>query len=225
MSLSDVLTVLTAEEARAAVNVAPMSTLERQRHLQFIRHFMDAPFYANTDAYLTSFQEDEEVQLPVWMVTHLRTLAGAYPAEGSLHFRFASFMPGCTSPIAERLGGLWFSVNLLGWPSNRRETDALKNAAPNVSLFPIGSERTEDTFQLAINVKARRDSGVYLYDLERVMANASRGEDVMASVYPVFASPGDLLARVAAIRHGTTVTESQTSGSRVTTHAPGGRGT
>lgn len=33
MSISDVLTVLTAEEARAAVNVAPMSTLERQRHL------------------------------------------------------------------------------------------------------------------------------------------------------------------------------------------------
>lgn len=225
MNISDVLTVLSADEARAAVGTAPMSALERQRHLQFIRHFPDAPFYANTDAYLTSFQEEEEAQLPAWMVTHLRTLAGAYPAQGSLHFRFASFMPGCTSPLAERLGGLWFSVNLLGWPSNRRETDALKNAAPNISLFPIGCEHTEDTCQLAINVKARRDSGVYLYDLERVMANVSRGEDVMASVYPVFASPGDLLARVAAIRHGKTVTEAQTSGSRVTAHMPGGRDT
>ncbi|WP_022803183.1 SMI1/KNR4 family protein [Deinococcus ficus] len=209
MNLSDVLTVLTAEEARAAVGAAPISAPERRRHLQFIRHFPDAPFYANTDAYLTSFQEEEEVQLPAWMVTHLRTVAGAYPAEGSLHFRFTSFMPGCTAPLAERLGELWFSVNLLGWPSNRREANALKHAAPNVSLFPIGSERTEDTWQLAINVKARRDTGVYLYDLERVMGNVARGEDVMASVSPVFASLGDLLSRVAAIRHGQTVTEAR----------------
>lgn len=75
MTISD---ILTAEEVRTAVNTSPMSALERRRHLQFIRHFLDVPFYANTSTFLTSFQE-EDVQFPALpgrSVTHLSSLAG-----------------------------------------------------------------------------------------------------------------------------------------------------
>ena len=47
----------------------------------------------------------------------LRTLAAVDPAVGRRPFPGASSRPESASPHSDRLAGLWFSVNRLGWPA------------------------------------------------------------------------------------------------------------
>ena len=117
-------------------------------------------------------------------------------------------MDASLSPLQEELDQLWFSLDYIGWPSNKRQQKVLKNAGKDISLFPIGSEINDDGYQLAINVAIDDDTKIYQYHMNSLMANDRNKEDIMASVFPVFSSPGEMLSKIRAIRHGDIVTES-----------------
>ncbi|WP_245556589.1 hypothetical protein [Deinococcus aquatilis] len=206
--MTEILVVMTDNEARKQIESSSLTESEKQLHQAFVDHFPGSRFFANTPEFIKSFEEDEKVSLPKWAAEHLTTLSGAFPAEGSLHFAFSSFQEGSSSPLNEELGHLWFSLDYIGWPSNKRQQKVLKNARKGISLFPIGAEVTDDGYQLAINVAGEDDTTIYQYQINSLMANASTAEEIMASVFPVFQSPGEMLSKVRAIRHGKSTTES-----------------
>lgn len=206
--MTQIFVVMNEEEAREGVERSTLSAGEKQLHLAFVAHFAGSRFFANTPEFVESFQEDEDVTLPPWVVEHLTTLSGAFPAEGSLYFAFSSFMDASLSPLQEELDQLWFSLDYIGWPSNKRQQKVLRNAGKDISLFPIGSEINDDAYQLAINVAIDNDTKIYQYHMNSLMANDRNKEDIMASVFPVFSSPGEMLSKIRAIRHGDIVTES-----------------
>lgn len=207
--MTSIFTVMNDEEARTRVQESDLSEQEQRFHLMFIEHFAGSRFFANTPEFVESFQEDEDVTLPSWTIAHLTALSGAFPAEGTLHFAFDSFMADSLSPLTEELDHLWFSLEYNGWPSNKRQKKVLKSAGENISLFPIGAELQDDGYQLAINVAVQDDTRIYQYHINSVMANDKNADPTMASVFPIFSSPGEMLSKVKAIRHGKNITESK----------------
>lgn len=206
--MAEMLTVMNDDEARSKIESSILSESEKRLYRFFVERFAGSRFFANTPEFVESFQEDEKVGLPNWATEHLTILSGAFPAEGSLHFAFSSFAKDTFSPIEDELDQLWFSLDYIGWPSDRREQKVLKQAGKNISLFPIGSELVDDGYQLAINVTGEDDTAIYQYHLASLMSNESNKEEVMSNVYRIFTSPGEMLSKIGAIKHGSVVTRS-----------------
>lgn len=200
--MSDVYSVMTDSEALERIKAMAVGNAEMAFYKEFIENFPGARFYYNSESFIEEYQEEEDVVLPEWFQTHLQTLAGAFPAEGSLMYQFASFMDDSRSPLADQVENLWFKIGLTGWPSGKRQREALQHSSAKLSLFPIGVVTEDEGYQLAINLKQRRDRAVYLFHLNDVMSMISEGEDIAAMTFKVFASPGDMLSRVKAIQHG-----------------------
>lgn len=207
--MTGIFTVMNDEEARTRIQESNLSEQEQRLHLMFIEHFAGSRFFANTPEFVQSFQEEEDVTLPSWTIAHLTALSGAFPAEGTLYFAFDSFMADSLSPLTEELDHRWFSLEYSGWLSNKRQKKVLKSAGEDVSLFPIGAELQDDGCRLAVNIAVQNDMTIYQYHIDSVMANDKNADLTMASVFPIFSSPGEMLSKVKAIRHGKTVTESK----------------
>ncbi|AFD27628.1 hypothetical protein DGo_PB0359 (plasmid) [Deinococcus gobiensis I-0] len=50
---------------------------------------------------------------------------------------------------------------------------------------------------------------IYQYHINSVVANDKNADPTMASVFPIFSSPGEMLSKVKTIRHGKNTNESR----------------
>ncbi|THF68869.1 hypothetical protein E7T06_14470 [Deinococcus sp. Arct2-2] len=200
--MADIVINMDAEVARQRIFTSELEEIEQSRYLNFVEHFPSANFYANTMDALQSYQEDQKIKLPAWFLTYRSTLAEAYAGADDLALQFASFTDQfhVGSPRRRQLSDMWYTLSLPGLPKGKKERNILLKGSPSIKLFPIAVDIVDDRYQLGINLN-KDDTRIYEYHIEDVQASFSNGEDISVSLFPVFASPGDLLSRIQNIRH------------------------
>lgn len=205
--MSDPIIHLTAEQARQSIEDAQLTAQESKLYSMFVDHFPDALFFANTEEALSDYQKEQRVQLPSWFLLHRLTLAEAYADAADLAIQFASFTDAFDvgSPRWKDLNDIWYTLNMLGLPRSKQQRNIYLKGSPELRLFPIAVDVEDSRYQLGINLD-EADTRIYEYHVEDIEAAFAAKEDIAISVMPVFASPGDMLSRIARIQHDGQVT-------------------
>lgn len=206
--MTEVVILLTAAEARERVLKAGWPAEEAAAHLAFVNAFPDAEFFANTEEILEEYQQEQRVRLPAWFLLARRTLAEAYAGAQDLALQFDGFTDhfNVGSALKKTVGNSWFTLSLPGLPKRKKDRQMYLRTEEGLHLFPIAVNVDDDAYQLGINLLGE-DTHIYAYHVEDIEAAFNAGEPVAENVFPVFASPGDLLSHVVRIRHEGVVTE------------------
>lgn len=108
MIRNEYLRELTLDEAQAAVAASVLSSAEKTRYQQFLRHFPTARFYQDTPLGLDEVEAEHDVQLPAWFREHRCTLGGCFLDTSLLSFD------------ASNLSGLQFQSQFDGYNAETR---------------------------------------------------------------------------------------------------------
>ena len=205
--MSDPAIDLSPEQARQNIREAQLPEQEARLYSAFVDHFPEALFFANTEEAMADYQEGQGVTLPSWFLQYRLTLAEAYAGADDLAIQFSSFTDAfhVGSPRRKKLDRLWYTLSLPGLPRGKKQRNIYLKGSSELQLFPIAVDIEDDRYQLGINLN-ETDTRIYEYHVEDIEAAFAAKEDIAISVMPVFASPGDMLSRIARIQHEGQVT-------------------
>lgn len=200
--MAEVVINMNAKTARRRILDSELSEIEKTMYSAFVDNFPDANFYYNPLDILKIYQENQCIKLPEWFLNYRTTLAEAYAGADNLSLQFSSFTDKfhVGSPRRRTLSSIWYTLSMPGLPKGDKERNVFLHGSDSVRVFPIALDENDEQSQLGINLRAD-DTRIYEYHTEDLQASFANQEDISVNLFPVFASPGDMLSRIQTIRH------------------------
>ena len=182
------------------VQDSDLSSTEKRHYTTFIQNFKDLEFFANTEFGLHEIELDHNIDFPSTLRNYRMLLANVLYGK-SAQFKFGKFTQ--QSPRSDKLNQLWYSIGLVGIPSEGRERDILTKSNPEYSFIPISTVTGHpgaDSYFLSVN-QIENDEKIYEFNILDLYDDFNSGEPIDQSAYPIFDSYPEMLANISEVRY------------------------